>query len=162
MTDEQRERFDQLLEDVIATLPEHYASLLHEVSLVVLDRPTPEMVKQLRIDGLIPPEGWVDPGDDPDHPWAGAALDGSDLCGLHTGTALTERSVQDSAVLPDQIHLFRDGIASLALEGYEPVLTWESPDAEEALYEEIRTTLLHEMGHHFGLDEGDLDELGYG
>jgi predicted Zn-dependent protease with MMP-like domain len=34
-------------------------------------------------------------------------------------------------------------------------------DSEEELVEEVRTTVLHEIGHHFGMDEDDLDELGY-
>ena len=32
---------------------------------------------------------------------------------------------------------------------------------EEVVYEEIRITVLHEIGHHFGLDEDDLAALGY-
>jgi predicted Zn-dependent protease with MMP-like domain len=146
MTEAQREEFDAILEDVIDGLPRSIGALLNEVSLVVMDRPTPEMVEELRRDGLLTAE-------------EGGDADGGDLCGLHTGTGLTERSVEDSGVLPDQIHLFRDGIAALALE--EAGLGWGEPAAAEAIYEETRTTLLHEIGHHFGLDEGDLDELGY-
>jgi predicted Zn-dependent protease with MMP-like domain len=146
MTDEQRERFDALLEDAIGSLPPRARALIDEVPLVVMDRPTPEMVEQLRADGLL-----ADEGDGPS--------DGSDLCGLHTGTSLTERSVQDSGILPDQIHIFREGIVALALE--ESGLRWNDPGADEEVYEEIRITLLHEIGHHFGLDEDDLDELGY-
>jgi predicted Zn-dependent protease with MMP-like domain len=33
---------------------------------------------------------------------------------------------------------------------------------ESALIREIRTTVFHEIGHHFGLGEGELDDLGYG
>ena len=35
-------------------------------------------------------------------------------------------------------------------------------DSEEELVKQVRVTVLHEIGHHFGLDEDDLDELGYG
>jgi predicted Zn-dependent protease with MMP-like domain len=147
MTDAQREEFDAILEDVIDGLPRRIAALLNEVSLVVMDRPTPEMVDQLRRDGLLTEEEAEEP-------------DGSDLCGLHTGVGLTDRSIDDSGLLPDQIHLFRDGIAALALE--ESGLEWDSPGAPDEIYEETRITLLHEIGHHFGLDEDDLDELGYG
>lgn len=34
-------------------------------------------------------------------------------------------------------------------------------DTEEDLVREVRTTVLHELGHHFGMDEEDLDRLGY-
>ena len=35
-------------------------------------------------------------------------------------------------------------------------------DREADLVEQVRVTVLHEIGHHFGLDEDDLDDLGYG
>ena len=56
--------------------------------------------------------------------------------------------------MPSDIHLFRDGILDL-------VGGWDVPDARQSLEEEIRITLLHEIGHQFGLDEDDLDRLGY-
>jgi len=146
MTDAERDRFDAILEDVIASLPPGIHALLDELSVVVLDLPTPEMLKELRADGLLQNED-------------GTESDGSDLCGLHTGVGLPERSIDDGGMLPDQIHLFRIGIIDLALE--ERGLDWENPEAEQEVYEEIRVTLLHEIGHHFGLDEDDLEELGY-
>ena len=74
------------------------------------------------------------------------------LCGLHTGHMLTERSVEDAYRLPSEIHVFRRGVIEIAG-------GWEAGDA--AVGEEIRITLLHELGHHFGLDEDDLEALGY-
>jgi len=35
-------------------------------------------------------------------------------------------------------------------------------DSKAQLVEEVRKTVLHEIGHHFGMTEDDLDELGYG
>ena len=106
-------------------------------SVVILDLPTAQMIKELERDGVI------EPGMDP-----------TELCGLHTGSGITERGVDDTGLLPDQIHLFREGIVDTA-DG------WDQEHADELIYEEIRITLLHELGHHFGLDEDDLDELGY-
>ncbi len=57
--------------------------------------------------------------------------------------------------MPPQIHIFRDGIVEFAG-------GWHQKYAEDEIYEETRITLLHEIGHHFGLDEDDLTELGYG
>ncbi|MEX2219086.1 MAG: metallopeptidase family protein [Phycisphaerales bacterium] len=131
----ERARFDSLVDDAVEALPRRVRDLLDEVPVVVLDQPEPVMLKDLGID----------PADD-------AAMD--ELCGLHTGTALTHRSVEHHADLPTVIHLFRRGIVALAG-------GWGQPAADEEVYEEIRTTLLHEIGHHFGLEEDDLADLGY-
>jgi len=150
VTKAQRERFDRLFEDVLAGLPPGVAALLEEVPLVMLDRPSLAMIALLRQDGTLGPDE-----------------DGADLCGLHSGLGLTERSVEDPSCwgadlgVPEHIHLFREGIAGLAFENIGEEGGWEHPEADEELYEEIRITLLHELGHHFGLGEGDLDELGY-
>lgn len=71
------------------------------------------------------------------------------LMGLYRGRALTERSVEDSGRLPDVIYVFQ--------EDHELVC-----DSREQLVEEVRKTVLHEIGHHFGMDEDDLEALGYG
>ena len=70
-----------------------------------------------------------------------------DLLGLYTGTPLPERSTLDSGRPPDVIHLFRRNLEFLA----------RTP---EELREEIRVTLLHEIGHYLGMDEPDLERLG--
>lgn len=71
------------------------------------------------------------------------------LFGLYQGVSLPDRSVQHSGVLPDRILIFQ--------EDHEIAC-----DNARELVEEIRTTVLHEIGHHFGMDEDDLDEIGYG
>ena len=134
MNDELRERFDALVADVIDSLPDVVRAWLEDVPVVVLDRPTPEMLQGL---------------EDPD-----VAADPDSLCGLHSGLAITEASLERSGELPSQIHLFRAGIVGLAG-------GWEQPDADALIREEIRVTLLHELGHEMGLDEDDLYDLGY-
>lgn len=130
----ERERFDRLVDGVIQSLPEAVRRALEAVPVVVLDRPTPEL-----LEGLGDPELAADP---------------DSICGLHSGHAITERSVELSAELPNQIHLFRVAIVDLAG-------GWDEPDADEAVAEEIRVTILHELGHEMGLDEDDLYDLGY-
>ena len=71
------------------------------------------------------------------------------LLGLYHGRPRTRRSVEESGRLPDVIYLFQDSIESVSR-------------SEEELVEQVRITLLHEIGHHFGLNEIDLDELGFG
>lgn len=135
MNDQERQRFDDLMEEAIESLPEGVRAMIDEVPIIVLDRPTPELLRELG----------VDPADE------AAALE---FCGLHTGTMLTERSVERSADLPTDIHLFREGIIDLAG-------GWDQPEADDCVYEEIWVTLLHEIGHHFGLEEDDLERLGF-
>jgi predicted Zn-dependent protease with MMP-like domain len=72
-----------------------------------------------------------------------------DLLGLYVGIPLTERDSGYAGVLPDKIEIYR-----LPLEE-------EFGDDPARLEEEIRITVLHELGHHFGLDEDRLDELGW-
>jgi predicted Zn-dependent protease with MMP-like domain len=73
-----------------------------------------------------------------------------DLYGLYTGIPLTERGSGYAGSLPDRIEIYR-----LPLED-------EFGDDPAVLEEEIRTTVLHEIAHHFGIDEARLDELGWG
>jgi predicted Zn-dependent protease with MMP-like domain len=149
MTPRERDRFDNLLQDVIAELPGRIRDLLDEVPLIVEDAPSPDLVRHLIDDGTL------EPGDD-----------GSDLCGLHSGVQITDRSVEhpaDWGGSMEYIRLFRDAIVDLA-GGWDHVDEPEEdtgPGGEEAIIEEIHITLLHEIGHHFGLDEADLDDLGY-
>lgn len=142
-----QQRFDALLERAIEALPYHFREVLEEVPVIVMDRPDERMIEQLKRDGLLDP---VEPGD-PADPEAASG----ELMGLHSGIAITEESVLNSGELPPQIHVFREALVEFAG-------GWEQDGAEEEIYEEIRITLLHEIGHHFGLDEDDLDRLGFG
>jgi predicted Zn-dependent protease with MMP-like domain len=71
------------------------------------------------------------------------------LLGLYDGLPLTQRSVEHSGVRPAVIYIFKEDIE-------------QASDSEQELIEQVRTTVLHEIGHHFGMSEDDLDELGYG
>jgi predicted Zn-dependent protease with MMP-like domain len=71
------------------------------------------------------------------------------LMGLYRGVDRTRRSVEDSGRLPDVIYIFQ--------EDHELVC-----NSRRELLAEVRKTVLHEIGHHFGLSEEDLDRLGYG
>lgn len=70
------------------------------------------------------------------------------LLGLYHGTPLTGRSVQDSGRLPDRITVYQRNIECLCR-------------TRRQMIRQIRKTVFHEVGHHFGLDEEDLRELGY-
>jgi len=80
--------------------------------------------------------------------------DRGELCGLYTGIPLTERSIEHSGVPSDVVHIYREGILNQAYDSDDQI------DTEE-LRKQIRLTILHELGHHHGLTEADLRELGY-
>lgn len=72
-----------------------------------------------------------------------------DLLGLYLGVPLEEQGAEHYGPrLPDRILIFRDNLCEMC-------------ETKEELIEEIRITVLHEIGHHFGLDEDRLTELGY-
>jgi predicted Zn-dependent protease with MMP-like domain len=71
------------------------------------------------------------------------------LLGLYQGRPLTRRSVEDSGRMPDVIYIFQDSIERVS-------------NSERQLVEQVRKTVLHEIGHHFGMNEEDLQKLGYG
>lgn len=71
-----------------------------------------------------------------------------DLLGLYDGWALTERERYGIGELPDRIIVYR-----------EPHLA--ACDGEDALRDEIHTTLVHEIAHFYGIDDDRLHELGW-
>lgn len=144
MTNRERERFDALLQEAMEALPDHLRPLLDEVPVIVDDRPDRPLVESLA-------KEW---GEKVTPEFA------SEICGLHTGVPLTQRSVNESGVLPTDIRLFREGIINVA-GGWETGDEETDDDVDDAVYDEIMVTLLHEIGHHFGLDEDDLAALGY-
>ncbi len=129
-----RDTFDAILEDELAALPPQAAAVVEESAVIVEDEPSPALLESLG----------MDPSAD-------------DLCGLHDGIPETEQSVDDTYMLPTQIMLFRGPIIRLA--GYRLANGREENRGE--LIEQVRITLLHEIGHQFGLDEDDLADLGY-
>lgn len=78
-----------------------------------------------------------------------------DLCGLYTGIPIGEKSVSHSGTLPDVVTIYREGILSASADR-------EGRINVKRLREQIRITVLHELAHHHGLSEEELNRLGYG
>lgn len=74
-----------------------------------------------------------------DSPW--------DLTGLYRGVPLTRRSVSDTGTMPDMIVLYRQPI----------LLEWV--EAGETLPALVRSVLIHEIAHHFGFSDDDIERL---
>ena len=71
------------------------------------------------------------------------------LLGLYRGVPLTRRTSSYAGVLPDRITIYRRAICAIC-----------NTDAE--VVDQVRRTVVHEVGHHFGLSDKRLRELGYG
>lgn len=112
------EKFRKLVEEAIGSLPEEFAKRLDNVSVIVEDNPSPELLKSLKL------PLW--------------AL----LFGLYQGAPQTKRE-NYSVVFPDKITIFKNSIEKVAR-------------TEEEIKAQIRATVVHEIGHHFGLSDDDL------
>jgi predicted Zn-dependent protease with MMP-like domain len=126
-----RQRFDDVLEEVLDELPVEAHRLLDLVPLVVEDYPSQKIVDDM---GLAGPD---------------------ELCGLYSGIPLIERSVEVPPYLSDCVTIYRLGLLRMGTNEAGRVVRAE-------LKRQIRITILHELGHYHGLDEQDLEELGFG
>jgi predicted Zn-dependent protease with MMP-like domain len=70
------------------------------------------------------------------------------LLGLYQGVPLTSRTSSYAGVLPDRITIYRRAICAIC-----------STEADVA--DQVRKTVVHEVGHHFGISDERLDELGW-
>ena len=75
--------------------------------------------------------------------------DDPELLGLYEGIALTERTGDYAGALPDRITVYREAILDIC-------------DDEDDVVEEVAVTVVHEVAHHFGIDEETLHRLGWG
>ena len=74
--------------------------------------------------------------------------DDPDLLGLYDGIALTERDSSYTMVTPDRIFIYRGPLTRMC-------------ESEEEVVEEVRITVVHEIAHHFGIDDDRLHDLGW-
>ena len=69
-----------------------------------------------------------------------------DLLGLYEGVALTERDSFYAGALPDTISIYREALLDVC-------------DSEQQVVDEVAVTVIHEVAHHFGIDDDRLEEL---
>ena len=72
-----------------------------------------------------------------------------ELLGLYEGVALTERDSMYAGALPDTITIYSESLLEIC-------------DTEADVVEEVTITVIHELAHHFGIDDERLHELGWG
>ncbi|MEZ0363535.1 metallopeptidase family protein [Mycobacterium sp. pUA109] len=75
--------------------------------------------------------------------------DEPDLLGLYEGVALTHRDSNYAGSLPDAITIYREALLDVC-------------DSDEEVVDEVAITVIHEIAHHFGIDDDRLHELGWG
>ena len=101
---------------------------------IALDGVPPELSALMdNVVVLVEPEA---PDDDPD------------LLGLYDGIPLTERDSSYTFLPPDRIFVYRGPLLRMC-------------ESAEELVEEVRITVVHEIAHHFGIDDDELHDLGY-
>ena len=129
------EEFDAIVDEALAQLPQQFVDALDNIAIIVQDEPDDFQLESI--------EGY-----DPDT-WD-SELDGEPMLGLYEGVPLTERGESYGCLpeTPDVITIFKG-----------PHLR-EFSDRDE-LVTEIGKTVIHEIGHYFGIDDERLYEMGY-
>ena len=115
--------FEQLVVDVLDSLPENLLNMIDNVDVVIEPRPSREQLDRMGIES-------------------------GTLFGLYEGVPLTMRDGGYSIVAPDKITIFQRTIE-------------QACSSPEEIAEQVRITVIHEVAHHFGIDEDRLDELGW-
>ena len=125
------EQFEEAVEEALDSLPDEFWDELDNVVFVVTDEPDDEQR------GVAGDQNSV--------------VEGDELLGLYEGTPLTERDgCYGTGELPDVITFF-----------HGPHERCFAADGEDVLLDEIRRTVIHEVGHYFGNDDETLAAMGY-
>ena len=114
------EEFDQWIQEALAGLPAPFASLVDEVSIVVEEEPSAEVLQEFELESE------------------------DDLLGLYQGVSIDETSFfQPAGELPARIAIYRGPILRLCR-------------TKDEVIHEVRDTVVHELGHHVGLDDEEM------
>src|SRR6266436_1936978 len=124
----EREKFVKLVEEALDALPTKFRKRMHNVSVLVEDLP-PEQLAQRGSRNA----GVVD-SDEPENL----------VLGVFEGVPTTRKSVFDLPAGPDRIVLYQKNIEAVC-------------SNEEEIRKEIRLTVIHELGHYFGMTEAQLE-----
>ena len=128
------QRFEELVDEAVAALPPEFARRLDNVDVVVEEAPARRLLRRM---GLGP---------------------GRTLLGLYEGVPQTRRTHAYGAVLPDRIVIYRRPVLAEARQHAAESAGASSAGLDEAVRDVVRATVLHEIGHHFGLSEADLEK----
>jgi predicted Zn-dependent protease with MMP-like domain len=125
-----RESFAKIVEEVLGSLPTEFRKRIHNLTVLVEDQPPEGLSRKTRGSAQKPGSGKTD----------------SLVLGIFQGVPATKRSVFDLSAGPDHIVLYQKNIEAVC-----------SNDAQ--IRHEVRQTVLHELGHYFGMDEAQLRDV---
>lgn len=125
-----RECFVTLVEEVLDALPAEFRKKIHNLTVVVEDQPPKRLSRKTRVSTQKP----------------GSEKTDSVVLGIFQGVPATKRSVFDLSAGPDRIVLYQKNIEAVC-------------SSEAQIRHEVRQTVLHELGHYFGLDEAQLKDV---
>lgn len=125
------DEFENVIEEALESIPEKFLEALENVAIVMEDEPG-----EYHLEALEAPD------------FLGASYFDDELLGLYDGIPLTERDDYYDGDIPDVITIFKGP--------HE-----RSFASREQVVEEIGKTVIHEIGHYFGIDDERLYEMGY-
>jgi predicted Zn-dependent protease with MMP-like domain len=114
----ERERFVDLVEQVLETLPQLFRERINNLAVLFEERPPGEIARSR--EGLV--------------------------LGIYQGVPATQKSVFDMSYGPDRIVLYQKNIEAVC-------------SSEAEIRHEVRQTVLHELGHYFGMNEEQLKDV---
>lgn len=126
----EREKFIKLVEEALCTLPTKFRKRIHNVVVLVENVPPEQLPRR--------------------HSRNTGAIDSDDaenlVLGVFEGVPTTKKSVFDVSAGPDRIVLYQKNIEAVCSNEYE-------------IRREIRQTVVHELGHYFGMTEAQLEDV---
>lgn len=125
------DEFESAVEEALEHIPERFLDALENVAIVVEDEPNAYHLAALD-----------DPG------YRGDSVRSGEVLGLYDGVPLVNRSEGRDGDVPDVITVFKGP--------HERCF-----DSRERIVEEVGKTVVHEIGHYFGIDDARLHEMGY-
>ena len=125
------DEFESVIQEALETIPDKFLEALENVAIVMEDEPDDYHFDTLESPGSL-----------------GASFCSDELLGLYDGIPLTERDSFYDGDIPDVITIFKGP--------HERCF-----GSREEVVEEIGKTVIHEIGHYFGIDDERLHEMGY-
>ena len=126
----EREKFVKLVEEALEGLPTRFRNRIHNVTVLVENVPPEQLPRRCSRNA-----GILDSGDAENL-----------VLAIFEGVATTRKSVFDLPTGPDRIVLYQKNIEAVC-------------SSEDEIRKEIRLTIVHELGHYFGMTEAQLEDV---